>query len=119
EVLPVSSDKTKAPKPQKGTFATSASVATTSAPVAQPSHKSATMPQGTEENNQGSFAALETEGILPTELRAVTPPPFVVADPNTPRKGSKRMAKEELRRPTNQQIRRYVETYQLCVVCWE
>jgi len=119
EVLPVSSDKTKAPKPQKGTFATSASVATTSAPVAQPSHKSATMPQGTEENNQGSFAAMETEGILPAELRAVTPPPFVVADPDTPKKGGKRMAKVELWRPTNQQIRRYVEAYRLCVVCWE
>jgi hypothetical protein len=54
-----------------------------------------------------------------TRREMVTPPPFTVADPDTPRKGNKRMAKEsDLWQPKPTDVASYVMDKGICVRCW-
>ena len=143
EVPTVSSDKPKAPT----TLATKATPATVAkpAPVAQsPATSSSWMAAtfsgeelevafptskltGTEEQSTYTSSAMEVETVeLPSALRMSTPPPFSVEDPDTPRKGDKRMAKGEASRPatyvpwkpSDQEIKEYAEGFEYCFRCW-
>ena len=123
------------PQTKKGNPATQATVAKTSATVANQSHNSATqatgsgsgsgtmaqgsnpMLLGTEERGLAAMEVAEVE--LPAEMRATTPPPFEMEEAVTPRKGGKRMAKDDLWQPTTQEIQDYMEGNKLCVSCWK
>ena len=137
-VLPTSSAKPQPSTSKKGnpatpaTKATPASVTKPPAAVAQPSHsatasgsgsgpesrdpKVAPTPLGTEEDSSAEMDVSE-EQQQPI-LRVTTPPPTNVADPDTPKKGKKRMAKEDLWQPTGEEIRDYIAGAKLCVKCW-
>ena len=60
------------------------------------------------------------EGVeLPAVLRATTPPPFIVEDPVTPKKGKKCMAKEDCWKPSAEEVDKYIQSFGLCALCWE
>ena len=56
---------------------------------------------------------------LPAEMRATTPPPFEMEEAVTPKKGGKRMAKDDLWKPSSQEINDYIVGNNLCVECWK
>jgi hypothetical protein len=75
------------------------------------------MLQGTEDRGLAAMEVAEVE--LPAEMRATTPPPFEMEEAVTPRKDKKRMAKEDLWKPSSEEINDYLEVNKLCVECWK
>ncbi|CAG8666185.1 11726_t:CDS:1, partial [Paraglomus brasilianum] len=100
-----------------------------------------TMPQPLTETaaaaSAGTSWTVQTENMqieLPSALRASTPPSFRMntpppttgVDPDTPKKGSKRMAKDQSRldpneiwNPSREEISQHVLGINLCVSCWQ
>ncbi|CAG8597131.1 7314_t:CDS:2 [Paraglomus brasilianum] len=65
------------------------------------------------------FQRADMEGVeLPAVLRATTPPPFTVEGPVTPKKGKKRMAKEDCWKPSKEEVEKYILDLNLCALCW-
>src|SRR5437764_2753747 len=64
------------------------------------------------------YVGVNNKGTQYSILRMTTPPPTNVADPDTPKKGKKRMAKEDLWQPTGEEIRDFIAGAKLCVKCW-
>jgi len=124
------------PETKKGNPATQATVAKISATVVNQSHNSATQATGSSSGSgtkaQGSnptllgteeqrgLAAMDVAEVeLPAEMRATTPPPFEMEEAVTPKKGGKRMAKDDLWQPTTQELHNYIEGNNICIVCWK
>ncbi|CAG8654089.1 5734_t:CDS:1, partial [Paraglomus brasilianum] len=133
EISTASSENSKVLSPQKGNRATpttfgpatvaqqfSATTATGSGsgPEAHASKATPTLlREGTHQFQRADMEEVENE--LPPELRATTPPPFIVVDPDTPRKGDKRMAKEDSWNPSAEEVDKYIQSFNLCALCWE
>ena len=124
------------PQTKKGIPATQATVAKISATVVNQSHNSATQATGSgsgsgtkaqgsnpmllgTEEQRGLVAMDVAEVELPTEMRVTTPPPFEVEEAVTPKKGGKRMAKDDLWQPSVEELKDYLEGNDLCVGCWK
>ena len=60
---------------------------------------------------------MEPKGKDLEQRRIYTPPPADQPDPDTPRKGSKRLSKAESWSPTSAEVSAYIEVHRLCIAC--
>jgi hypothetical protein len=123
EKLPGSTEFSKASSTSTAsatTSATLASPATVATPIPAPSGSfTVTNPLGSSPSTSTASVAAPAS-FLGSELQRqqVTPPPLSRPDPDTPKKGNKRMSKDDdAWTPTAAEVRKYCEENSICNIC--